>query len=55
MDTNNSNYISKCISCNGTGIVNCDCGTDNNPNKRCLTCAGEGRFMCPICEGEGIL
>jgi len=53
MDTNNSNYISKCISCHGTGRVKCDCGEENYPNEKCLTCGGKGDFECPFCEGEG--
>lgn len=55
MELNNSNYISRCISCDGTGRVKCDCGENNYPNKKCLTCGGKGDFMCPFCEGEGKL
>ncbi|MGG7057670.1 hypothetical protein ACQPUY_09875 [Clostridium nigeriense] len=53
MELNEYNYISKCISCNGTGRIRCDCGIENRPNKKCLTCEGEGSFSCPICDGEG--
>ncbi len=55
MEFNNNNFISKCISCDGTGRVKCDCGENNNPNEKCLICGGKGNFMCPICEGEGKL
>lgn len=55
MELNDSNYISKCISCSGTGRISCDCGIENIPNEKCLTCSGEGSFICPICEGEGKL
>ncbi len=49
----NNNYISRCICCDGTGRVNCDCGEENYPNEKCLTCGGKGDFLCPFCEGEG--
>ena len=55
MEMNYSNDISKCISCNGTGRISCDCGIGNIPYEKCLTCGGEGKFICPICEGEGNL
>ena len=55
MKYDDNNYISRCIICNGTGKVNCDCGVSKIPNEKCLTCRGEGDFICPICEGEGKL
>lgn len=55
MDIENNNFINTCISCNGVGKINCDCGSDNIPNKKCVTCQGIGNFKCPICDGEGKL
>lgn len=55
MELDNDDFISTCISCNGTGKINCDCGTDEGPNIRCVTCLGEGNFKCPVCEGYGKL
>ena len=53
MIINNISEIDKCISCNGTGKIKCDCGTSEESNKKCLTCNGEGDFECPLGEGKG--
>ena len=53
MVINNISEIDKCISCNATGKIKCDCGTSEESNKKCLTCNGEGDFECPLCEGKG--
>lgn len=46
----------KCMTCDGTGRINCDCdeNSKNKYNKNCLLCSGEGSFKCPLCEGKGI-
>lgn len=55
MDIDDINFINTCISCNGSGRINCDCGTNEIHNKKCVTCMGEGNFKCPICDGRGSL
>ena len=47
-DNNDNKHI--CISCNGTGRLECSCITDD---KSCVICKGEGSFECPICDGTG--
>lgn len=50
----NYNKVQKeCISCNGTGKIECNCGgTSKNPSN-CLACFGQGDFICPVCDGNG--
>ncbi|MEG0295974.1 MAG: hypothetical protein RR620_04585 [Clostridium sp.] len=49
---NNSNVEEhKCISCKGTGTLECTCIESSND---CILCNGHGEFECPICEGTGI-
>lgn len=47
-DVNENKHI--CISCNGTGKLECSCISDG---KDCILCNGTGEFTCPICEGTG--
>lgn len=45
----------KCLCCNGSGTVECDCNFNNTKyNENCFLCSGQGRFKCPLCDGEGI-
>lgn len=46
----------KCLSCDGVGILKCDCNSNDKEeyNKNCFICSGEGKFKCPLCDGEGI-
>ena len=53
VENDKSIYMGECISCSGTGIIKCDCGTKDSPNSSCVTCSGEGSFKCPVCDGEG--
>ncbi|VYT72767.1 hypothetical protein [Clostridium tertium] len=53
MEDNNINSLSQCLGCNGTGKIKCDCNALEEPYKNCVTCKGEGNFICPICEGQG--
>ena len=46
-DNNESKNI--CISCNGTGTLECCCVSEEN----CIICNGNKEFECPICEGTG--
>lgn len=48
-DNNQPNNI--CISCDGTGKLECSCISDD---KNCIICKGEREFECPICDGTGI-
>ena len=53
MNINKEEYMIECIICSGTGRIKCDCGTEEAPNSRCITCNGDGSFICPVCDGEG--
>lgn len=48
MNDNNED-LHVCISCNGTGILECSCVEEKN----CIICQGQGEFSCPICDGSG--
>lgn len=45
--------LKECLSCNGTGSIKCDCMENNSSTSTCITCVGEGKFVCPVCDGEG--
>lgn len=52
-NSSSENSTRMCISCSGTGKIDCECSVTMSDNI-CFTCAGEGQFTCPICEGTGI-